>query len=167
MNKLKKILLIIFISLILFLIGNIIYPTIFNLTLPKIDGVNFTVGALNESFILIVQFGIILGLMPTLLLLVWNKASIESANRKLASLVIILSSMVLAIVLRYQMLIWNFKNIKSSIAEFPIPGVDNHIHFPIKNLHYEYYIFGGLIAGCLIAYFILRKKKEAFNTEIL
>lgn len=167
MNILKKILIIIFISLILFLIGNIIYPTIFNLTLPKIDGVNFTVGALNESFILIVQFGIILGLMPTLLLLVWYKASIESLNRKLVSLAIILSSMVLAIVLRYQMLIWHFKETKSSFEEFPIPGIDKYIHFPIKNLNYEYYIFVGMIVGCLIAYFILRKKKEAFNVEIL
>lgn len=135
--------------------------------MPKIDGIKFLSGAINEFFIPMLQFSITLGVMPALLLLVWDKASIESTNRKIVSLVIILSSMALAVVLRYQMLIWHLKKNRSSFEEFPIPGVDNQIPFWLENLKYEYYIFGGMLLGCILAYIILRKKKEAFNAEIL
>lgn len=167
MKKLKKILLTIFISLILSVIGMLIYESLFEILLPKIDDIKYVMVEINGQFIPSLQFGLTLGIMPALLLLIWNKVSVVTTNKKLLSIAIVLTSMALAIIVRYQMLILHFKKVKSIQVEVPNNNFNYDYSFPIENLKYENYIFFGMIFGCLIAYVILRKKKEAFNAEIL
>ena len=94
------IILTIVISILLFVLGFIIFGDVYEFILPKVDNGFYQVTAINEQFIPSLVFSVALGLTPLLLLLTWRLSPIILKSKKIASIVTVVICMTLAIMIR-------------------------------------------------------------------
>lgn len=155
-NTAIKIILLILSSLVLLYLGMIFNGYILEPILPLTGGVTYRVNTVQAPFYSVFIFSIVLALIPLLLFVTWEVAGIQAFKHKLISVAIVITCSLLAIIIRRQMI---KLELKSSISKNNFQGNQYDISFPLDNVYFEYYALGGMITGCLIAYFIFKNKK--------
>lgn len=143
-------------SIALFALGLFTFDKFIYLVLPKADGVSYYVTDLDRELWTTLSFSLVIGLMPILVLATWVLAPIVRGNKKCASIMIVLISIVLAVFVRKQMLSSYFTGVPKNFSLSP-DKID--IGYLINQTNFEYYMFLGGCMGCLISYFLLREKR--------
>ena len=151
----KTILLAILASLLLLATAFYFSGTLIEWLLPAAAGKHYEVSAGSGSFKTALFFSITIALTPLFLLFTWRMAPIVSIQKRMLGTGIAIMAVVLGIVVRQQMLRAFFSRSSSSIN-----GYDLNASYPLDKVHFEYYILGGLIAGCIIAACLLKDKKS-------
>ena len=150
------IILTILISIALFAMGLFTFDRLFEIILPKVDGGFYQAIELGRQFRTTLLLSLALGLTPFFILLTWRRSPIISKSKKLASVLTIIVCMALAIIVRQQILKSYFtgltKNLTSTVDKI-------NVSYPLDQVNFEYYLFGGLIVGCFISYFLFRLKR--------
>lgn len=143
-------------SITLFISGLLTFERFFETILPKVDGGFYQVTEIGGEFKTMLLFSSVFALTPFLILLTWRYSPIVSVSKKLASVLTIVVCMTLAIILRQQIIKSYFtgltKNFNSTVDKI-------NVNYPVDQVNFEYYLFGGLIVGCLISCFFLRQKR--------
>jgi len=133
----------------------IIFRKQFGLLLPKIENLNYQTSEIGSTYKLAIFFSFVIGLAPVLLYMTWRLARIELTKRRIISGLIVTVFMVISIVLRQQIIKLacnRITNLKTETSE------TIYNTFSIENLHFEYYLFGCLILGCIVSFYTLRDK---------
>lgn len=155
-NPAIKIILLIISSLILLYLGMMFYGNVLELMLPIVGDTKYQVNTVQGLFYQVLIFSFVLALIPWLLFITWKVANIKVLKQKLISVAIVTACVLLAIIVRRQLIKSELKDL-NSISN--IWGEKYGVSFPIANLHFEYYMLGGIVAGCLVIYFIFKNKK--------
>src|SRR4051812_34679940 len=95
-------------SITLFILGVLVFGTFFEIILPKIDGGSYQEKKLEGRFRTSLLFSLVLGLTPFLIFLTWRYSPIISRSKKNISVLILVTCMALAIIVRQRMLISYF-----------------------------------------------------------
>lgn len=144
-------LLIIITSLVLFVLTIIQFDKIFELLLPKIENVSLISNSLHSSFSIGLLFSIVVALAPILVYITWRVSPISTIKNKMLSSFLIVLFMMLSIIIRQQTIKMN--------SQLSNPNDGNpQIVYPIEKAHFEYFLFGGLVIGCVLSYITLRDK---------
>jgi len=154
-NKKTTLILTIITSIVLFTLTLTQFGKLFELLLPKIENLQYQTSEIGSQFRLVLFFSIVIGLTPILLYMTWRLARIEIKKRRIFSGLIVIVFMVLAIVLRQQLIKSTFKSLTNLKTQ---TGETIYNSFAIENLHFEFYLFGGLILGCIVSFFTLKDK---------
>lgn len=126
--------------------GYILYADFFELFLPAVDAVKFSVdmetleGHHNT-------FGFVCALIPFCTYLTWQLTPLYTGDKRTFSGLIIGMCIFLAVYIRYKMLTKDLTGWVQSASD-----MNTSISYPFAALNYEYYIGGGLLAGCIISY---------------
>ena len=141
-------------SVTFFIASFLLIPGISNLLIPKIENLNFY-SDLNGQFKLQLYFSVIIGIAPIFLYFTWKLAKIIDKTQKLLSLIFVFIFMGISIFTRQQILKYKFKNLPKLRTE-----TDEIITnlYNIKSLNYEYYLFTGLLLGCITSYLVFNNK---------
>jgi hypothetical protein len=148
-------------SVILFVSGHFIFEPVFSFFEPHIEGIQFQItdpGALGTTSLL---FACVLGSIPLLLVLTWNIACIKSPNKKVASVILVLILICIAVLLRHRMVKMYFIRV---VKPALLPGGTGNIVYPINPVNFVYYMFVALCTGCLLSYLLFRKKKNTITS---
>jgi len=153
---LKK-LTIIILAIALFIIGFYTYGDFLMWTLPKNNGLKFSVNTFSGQFKQIIGFSLTLALIPISAGLLWRYAPILKGQRRIFSVLIIIISISLFAYIRHlSIAIEASKSLQlgsSSIDGIPFQTI------PLERFNITTYMFFGLIAGSIISYFLLRESK--------
>lgn len=144
-------LLIIFTSLALFALTIFQFNKIFEFLFPKNENVLYMTNSLHSSFSLAFVVSIAVALVPILIYITWRVAPISTVKNKLLSGLLIFFFMILSIVIRQQTI-----KFYSQLSN-PKDGKPK-IVYPIEKANFEYFLFGGLVLGCVLSYVTLRDK---------
>lgn len=139
-------------AIALFILGIVIYPSLFLLLEPKVQGIDFVITDMGRYINTSLLFPLILALSPVLVFFTWKQGAIVSPGRKLTALLIILAFIIIAIFLRHLAVKAYFTHIAKEIAP-----IGTHISYPIDPVNFVYYMIAGLCIGCVVACFLLRK----------
>ncbi len=137
-------------SAIFFIVGMAAYAPILKLLEPTIEGIQFIIKGKLTAFL----FSLVLGLIPAMIANTWQLASIHLLNRKIFSIIITACTIGMALFVRHQ-------QVKSFFNRIVRPALlvngKTHIVYPIDPRNFVYYLFGGLITGCILSYMLFRK----------
>lgn len=135
-----------------YFLGYIFYFNFLSHFLPEIDGVKFNV---QESELVYIHnsFGFVCALLPLSVYLTWQAIPLFSVHKKTLSFLIIYICISLSIFLRYKMLTNELSTLVQSLN-----SVGTVITFQFTALHYEFYIGGGILLGCIISYLAFHNK---------
>lgn len=148
----STILITIIISIVLFFAGLFSYGSFISFTLPKTTNIIFVTTDFKDSFKQPLYFGLTLALIPLAALFLWRMGSISAINKKILSIGILLVCMILFMVARREMIIFQANHLTTSSAErFKIP-------MPFASIKFELFALAGLLAGGIISFFALRQK---------
>lgn len=125
--------------------------------LPKIENLHYQANEMNSPIRLALYFSCVIGVVPMFLYLTWRIARIEITKRRVISGLIVMIFMVTSIIIRQQLIQSTFKGLTHVKTQ---TGESINMSFAIENLHFEYYLMGGLILGCIVSAFTLRKQKN-------
>lgn len=155
-NKKTTLILTIVTSIVLFILIFSTFGKLFELLLPQIENLQYQTAEMSSQFRLALFFSLVIGLAPILLYLTWRLARIEMTTRRIFSGLIVIVFMVIGILFRQQLIKSTFKKLTNLKTQ---TGETIYNSFAIENLHFEYYLLGGLILGCIVSFFTLRDKK--------
>lgn len=153
-NNLTK-LYIVLLSITLFITSFLILPKISNLLIPKIENLSFYSSNLSDQFKLNLYLSAIIGITPVFLYFTWRLAKISNKSQKLLSFILVFISMGLSIFARQQFLKYEFR--KLPILRTQTDEIITN-SLPTKYLNYEFYLFIGLVLGCVTSYLIFKNK---------
>ncbi len=140
-------------------LGQLLFVEIFKFFEPQVDGILFQITERNATVKTSVLFSILLFLIPIFIILTWRLAHIISANKKIASALFILLFITLGIFVRH-------KEVKTYFTIVVKPALltkdKTTIIYPIDPINFLYYMFAGLIIGCILA-FVFFKQKNKYN----
>jgi hypothetical protein len=157
MKQVKSIILVTSLSITFFVIGLLYFEHLFEAMLPDIDNVRYQTNSFGGQFRTKLMVVLVLALVPVFVSITWRYAPIVSKGKKLISVIAVIACMVLAIVVRQQMLAaYLFLPSNSSTAMPATAG----LLYPVDKLYFEYCLFAGLCIGSLIAWFLLGQKKH-------
>ena len=143
------------IALMLFLAGQFAYKYFLHFAEPSIEGISFDItngsGVINTSWL----FSSVLFLIPILIYVVWKLAPIHSPRRRIASILIVLLFVSIAIFVRHQ-------EVRTYFTRVVLPALltngKTNINYSIDPVNFVYYLFGGLIFGWLLSWMLLKQK---------
>ncbi|MFT3980792.1 MAG: hypothetical protein QM687_10010 [Ferruginibacter sp.] len=150
----KTIFLTIFASLLFLVFAFYFSGTLIEWLLPGGAKEHYGASTVSGPFKTTILFSLAIALIPLFLLFTWRLAPITSLQKRMASIAIAITAVGLGIVLRQQMLRSYFSRSLTSIA-----GYDLNASFPLNKVHFEFYILGGLIIGCIVSALYLKDKK--------
>lgn len=153
-NKTIKIITVAVVSILLFLLSYLLFSNFSELFLPDLENIKYVSLSPDSGFKVIRNISIVIGLIPIFLTLNWHYSSIKKLRSKVISAGIVLVLIAIAFLIR-RGLIQSAGNKTFSFGEQSFKP-----DFNIENLNYEYYMFFGLILGCLITYFLMKPKTE-------
>ena len=107
-------------------------------------------------------FAVVIGSVPVLMFVTWELIPLRSLDKKISSAFIVLICVVTAVYIRYKILLHYFEGLVQSLIN---KTSVNAVKYPFSQLGFENYLSGGLIAGCIISYFIFHnvvKRKELY-----
>ena len=143
-------------GMLLFTAGKWLFVHLFGFFEPTVNGISFQIierpGIIKTSTL----FAGALVLMPALTAMIIRFAPIVSAGRKTAAVATVLIFTVLAIFLRHQ-------EVKSYFTY--LVNNNNLLHgnssviYPIDPVNFVYYMMGGFSVGCMVAFFLFRRRK--------
>lgn len=166
--RLSKITIIVTIILfvVLFLVGMRSYSSFFNLTLPKIDGVVYQADSAAGSFTMPLIYSLTIATIPVATILLWKRANIHSATKRVLVPLILLVCIAITSLLRQYKLTTEIKKtaeITRSINEQTNENTKTTIS--VDKLDMEKYMLIGLIAGIIVVYFTMRPKTPAASNS--
>ncbi len=154
--KYTKPLFILLLSTILFVLGQAVFIGLFGFFEPKIDGITFQIIERRMGLKTSILFSITLALVPVLVVLTWQLSPVISAGKRLASVLIILIFMISAIGIRHQEVKTFFNTVVKKII---LSNGSHAVNYPIDPVNFVYYMIGGLCTGCIVSFFLFRRKK--------
>lgn len=156
------ILIIFFICAVFLFAGFIFFAKFYNFVLPEVNGLKYQMdlAAVEDMQ---TRFAVVIGFIPLALYFTWTLIPLYSPDKKTFSVFIVFICMSLAVFIRYKILVNYFNDLIQSIAGNTVgTGID----FPFTELNYEYYLFGGLISGCVISYLVFHNVLVRRNFRI-
>jgi len=151
---------IIIIAIALFIIGFLTYGDFLTWTLPKMNGLKFTVNTFSGQFKAIIEFSLTLALIPISAGLLWRYAPILKVQRRVLTVLIIIISICLFAYIRYQSIANEATNYLRHGPQ-QIDVIEYQMSIPLERFNIATYMFFGLIAGSAISYFLLRESKNS------
>ncbi len=134
-----------------FILGVMVYETFLALILPKSEHSAFSTSGLSTLLFQKIYFSLALALIPVFLYITWRISPIISTPKKIKSVILVSICLVVSVILRQQI-------ISSNLNSFHSPtNITNT--FPIENLHFHFYLLGGLLIGCLLSFLLFKQKK--------
>ncbi len=144
-------------GLLFFFLGLVMYPFIFNLTIPKVYGPFKDVQVLNIAFERYLYFAFIFAFTPLVLRKSWKYAHIVDKNKKIISGIITAICIASAIFIRHRILEKYLKGIS-----LDIPKDELRTYFEVNQFYLEYYLLAGIIAGCIMSSLVLKRRQSSF-----
>ena len=138
------------------MLGQVLFVKTFKFFEPHVDGILFQITEHRSALITSLLFSMSLFLIPILIVLTWRLAHITSLTEKVISVLMILTFVVIGIFARHQQVKIYFTSV---VRPALLTNGRRSINYPIDPVNFVYYIFAGLIIGCMVCY-ILFKKKE-------
>ena len=151
----KAIIISIILSIVLLIVGFYWYGDILDWSLPRIKGVTYNADSFGEAFFDNVGFAVILALVPLTTVLCWKYYPISSKRNQMLSAALIVAcvggvAVIKIIMFRMQANLY-LNNFYSS--------TQLKVVIPMKEATFVRYMIFGLIAGCVINYFLLKDRK--------
>jgi hypothetical protein len=134
-----------------FILGVAVYETFLALILPKSEHSGFSTNGLSTFLVQKIYFSVTLALIPVFLHITWRISPILSASQKIKSVSLVSICLLVSIILRRQIISSNLNSIHLSN--------DIANTFPIENLHFHFYLLGGLLVGCLLSFLLFKQKR--------
>lgn len=153
--NLKKFLLTLSVSILLFLLGVIFYIDLLNLLLPKFDCVLYVWNGLSDEFRNALFFGFTLSIIPFGLLYVWNLTKTISKLSKLKSVLILVFFILLAMAVSYFIV---YSNLELRCKLIKSTGIN--VSVDLTEIQYWLYVLCGALIGLLANYFYLKNNKS-------
>jgi hypothetical protein len=141
------------ISAIIVFLGVYLFSYYYDVLLPDVEGTDYQVIDFDGPFLNSLFFSMLVALIPIASMLTWKAASIIESDKRFWTIVIITICVILAIIVRYQIVKAYLLGLKKDAAE------NFEIIYPVNQLNYEYYMIGATCIGCLISYLLFRHKK--------
>ena len=141
----KNSLVVIFISILLFLITFYLYNPVYNKIANFIGGVDIVTQNIGSKFIRNIFFALNIGVTPVFSLIIANRIKLIKLKYQINSSIIIFLFGILGGVIR-------LINIRNSI------DMDSKPAITIETIKLEEFMFLGIVIGCLFVYIYLNKK---------
>jgi hypothetical protein len=150
-----KLFLTIAISMVLFVVGEYIFFPLFGFFEPKIDGIVFQIVDSDRKIKTSLLFSSFLSLMVILVSILWETGRIISPAKRITSIFTILAIIAIAVFMRHS-------EVKTYFIRVVRPAMltkeVTSLPYSINPVIFVYYMFGGLIAGLVLSYFLFRTK---------
>ena len=124
---------------------------------PHVDGILFQITERNGTLNTSILFSLFLCLIPISITLTWKLAPIISLNKKIASALFILIFIAIGIFLRHQEVKIYFTTV---VKPALLINGKTSVIYPINPINFVYYMFAGLIVGCILAFAFFKEKKK-------
>ena len=142
-------------AVILFKAGQLLFTEAFTIFEPQIDGISFQIIEQSRFIKTAVLFSMSLAIIPLLVIYTWRLTRISSWQKRLISSILIFIFIILGILARHQQVkIYFNKVVRPALL---INGRTSYL-YRIDPVIFVYYIFSGLIIGCIVSYFFFRTK---------
>jgi hypothetical protein len=129
----------------------------FKLFEPQVDGIVFQITERKATVKTSVLFSLLLFLVPIFIIMIWRLAPIISLNRKIASALFILIFITIGIFARHQEVKIYFTTV---VRPALLTNGKTGIVYPIDPVNFVYYMFAGLLVGCILAFIFFRQRKK-------
>lgn len=141
-----------FLCAVFFFAGFKLYPTYFKIVLPEVDGIKYVMNyvAIDTHRD---RFAAVFAAVPLLIFITWRIIPLESGDKKTFSALVVLICMALATFIRYRILVSRFNDMVESSS-----NLNYGISVAFEQLGYEWYLTGGLLAGCIVTYLAFHNK---------
>lgn len=141
-----------FVCAIFFFAGFLLYPKFYTVFLPDVEGIQYQMnlaGLIKNQEI----FAAVISAVPLLLFLTWELVPLYNGDKKTLSVLIVLICMIVGVWIRYMILVDEYTNMVESLSNriYMVPVSFDEIGF-------EWYLAGGLLAGCIITYLSFHNK---------
>ena len=157
---------IILLCAIFFFLGFLSFAKFYKIVLPDVYGLQYQMDLAAVENTQTV-FAIVMGLVPLSLFITWGLIPLHSADKKTTTAFVIIICMAAAVYIRYKMLLHYFEGLVQSLTN---KSSSSGVKYPFNELGFEYYLFGGLIAGCIISYLVFHnvvKRRSMYNRDII
>lgn len=134
-----------------FILGVMVYETFLGLILPKTGHLGFSTNGLSTLLFQKIYFSLALAQIPVFLYITWRISPILSTSQKIKSVILVSICLLVSVILRRQI-------ISSNLNAIHLPN-DIANTFSIENLHFHFYLLGGLLIGCLLSFLLFKQKK--------
>ena len=141
-------------SIALFILGQLLYVKAFKFFEPAVDGILFQITEGKAILKTSLLFSLSLALIPILIVLTWRFSHLISLNKKFASALIILFFIVLGIFARHQQVKMYFTTV---VKPAVLTNGTTNMTYPIDPVNFVYYIFFGLLIGCIVSCILFKK----------
>jgi hypothetical protein len=144
-------------SIALFVLGQFLFVKTFEFFEPKIDGIYFRITENKAIIQTSTFFSLFLFLIPIAIVFTWQLAHITASNKKIASALLILLFIAIGIFVRHQEVKKYFITVvKPALLTKGRAGIT----YPIDPVNFAYYMFAGLITGCLLVFIVFKQRKK-------
>ncbi len=140
----------------LFILGQIVFIKFFQFLEPNVNGVLFQISERKGKIKTSLLFSLTLALVPILLILTWQLSPISLLSKKIGSGLTILIFILLAIWVHRQAVKSYFSKIDKELIS---ANNNTNVIYPIDPAPFVYYMFAGLLLGCVVSYFFFHQRK--------
>ncbi len=152
----RNIIITLFCALALFFVGINYYIWLSEVLVPPVDGAIFDVTKVISPFEQSLPFACILAVIPVMCLIVWLRVPINNIAKRIASVLLIVGSVVAAILIRRYFFQIELNELARQTETFRI---NPQVTAAFDNLNMEYWMIVGLLAGCALSFLFFRKKQ--------
>ena len=142
--------------IVIFIIGKLLFTTVFSFFEPSVPGIQFSIIERNPVWRTSWVFAALLALIPLSLLAIWRLGNIISTTKRLLSVIIVFLLLAAAIYIRH-MQVRNYFN-RVVVPFFQKKGQTNVV-YPIDPVNFVYYMVSGLLAGLIICWLAFRRRR--------
>jgi len=142
--------------IVIFIIGKLLFTTVFSFFEPSVPGIQFSIIERNPVWKTSWVFAALLALIPLSLLAIWRLGNIISTTKRLLSVIIVFLLLAAAIYIRH-MQVRNYFN-RVVVPFFQKKGQTNVV-YPIDPVNFVYYMVSGLLAGLIICWLAFRRRR--------
>ncbi len=134
-------------------------------TLPIVGDVKYQANTLTAPFRQSLVFALTLALIPISAILIWRYAPIFSTPNKILTVVIVVITMTLSVVSRQEMIKYQARHLQPTIVldysdpTNPQPKTIEAL-IPVSTFNFELFALAGLVTGCIISFFLFRRKTK-------
>ena len=143
-------------SIILFVLGQLLFVGAFIIFEPQIDGLYFQIIEHRATLKTSTCFSLVLFLIPIFTTVTWRLALITSLKRKIASAFLILLFIAVGIYARHLEVKKYFTTV---VKPALLTNGKTSFSYPIDPRNFVYYMFGGLIIGSLLSVILFSQRK--------
>jgi len=143
-------------SIALFILGQIVFIKFFQFLEPNVNGVLFQITEQKGKIKTSLLFSLTLAFVPILLLLTWRLSPINLLSKKIGSGLTILIFILLAIWIHRQAVKSYFTRVDKNLISV---DQNKNVVYPIDPAPFVYYMFVGMLFGCIASYFLFRQRK--------